>query len=97
MIEVGTLVKSTRDTGACRAGEIGVCYEVYDGAGRDGYSFIFEKGGHDGFADNEMYLLEILDVVVLAVADYEFTNVLTLERDFQQGRFKEAFRKVNDA
>jgi hypothetical protein len=89
MIEVGTLVKANYDTGVCSIGELGVCYEVYQLDGRDGYSFIFEKGGHDGFAEDEMYLLT--DVVVPSVADYEFTSVLTLERDFRQGRFREAF------
>jgi hypothetical protein len=91
MIEVGTLVKARYDTGVCSVGEVGVCYETYQLGGRDGYSFIFEKGGHDGFADDEMYMLEILDVVVPSVADYEFTNVPKLERDFQNGRFNEAF------
>lgn len=74
----------------CAVSVNSVCYEVYELDGRDGYSFIFEKGGYDGFADNEMYMLEILDVVVSSVAGYEFSNVLTLERDFRAGKFNAA-------
>jgi hypothetical protein len=91
MIEVGTLAIARYDTGVCSVGELGVCYEVYELGGRDGYSFIFERGGQCGFADDEMYMLELSDVVVASVADYEFSSVVQLLHDYQQGRFKEAF------
>jgi hypothetical protein len=50
----------------------GVCYKVYELA----------EGGHDGFVDDELYILEILDVVMSSIADYKFTNGLTLVCDF---------------
>lgn len=36
-ITVGTLATATRDSGVCRAGEVGVCYEVYQLGNRSGY------------------------------------------------------------
>ena len=53
-IQVGTLAVAKRDTGVCAAGERAVCYEVYQLDGRAGYSFIFERGGYDGFSPDEV-------------------------------------------
>lgn len=49
-IQVGTIAIATRASGVCDVGETGVCYEVYELAGRPGYSFIFERGRYDGFS-----------------------------------------------
>jgi len=91
-IHVGTIAIAKRDSGVCDAGERGVCYEVYTLGGRPGYSFIFEKGRYDGFSpeDVEMFLT-VTETVCPSVADYQFTNVMRLMRDFQWGRFAEAF------
>ena len=91
-IQVGTVAIAMRTSGVCDAGEIGVCYEVYELAGRPGYSFIFEGGRHDGFSpeDVEMFL-HITGLVAPGVVGYEFHNVTRLLQDFQNGRFNDAF------
>ena len=90
-IRVGTLAVAKRGSGVCKEGEVGVCYEVYTLQSRPGYSFIFEKGGFDGFSprDVEMFL-EPLDVVVPSVAGYAFIDVNRLVQDYRRGRFAEA-------
>jgi hypothetical protein len=91
-IQVGTLATAKRDSAICAVGEMGVCYEVYTIGNRPGYSFIFEKGGYDGFSLGDVELfLEVTDVVFLSIANYTFENVTQLERDFHNGRFSGAF------
>jgi hypothetical protein len=83
---------ATRASGVCDAGERGVCYEVYTLGGRPGYSFIFEKGRYDGFSPEDVAMfLTVTDTVCEKVADYPFTNVTRLMRDFERGRFADAF------
>jgi hypothetical protein len=78
-IQVGTLVTAKRDSGVCRAGERGVCYETYTLGGRPGYSFIFERGGYDGFSPEDVdAFLHVTDRVCPEVANYQFTNVVRL-------------------
>lgn len=95
MLRVGSLVIATRTTGVCAEGERGVCYEVYaldsgDGP-RPGYSFIFELGRYDGFSPDEVELmLQPLEAVCLEVAEYRFTNVIQLDRDYEAGVFDAA-------
>jgi hypothetical protein len=76
----------------CDVGERGVCDEVSTLGGRRGYSFLFEQGRYDGFIpeDVEMFLT-VTDTVCPTVADYQFTNVTRLLRDFRLGRFADAF------
>lgn len=90
-IQVGTLAIAKRDSSVCKEGEYGVCYEVYRLGDRPGYAFIFEHGGYDGFSpfDVEMFL-EVTELVVPSVADYEFANVGRLVQDYRAGRFAEA-------
>ena len=92
-IQVGTLAVATRDCSpVCRAGEHGVCYEVYELAGRPGYAFIFERGGYDGFSPDDVALcLTITGAICRVVEGYQFKNVMCLQRDFDQGRFAPAF------
>lgn len=91
-IQLGSLVRAKRDTGICSAGERGVCYERYRLDKRPGYSFIFERGGYDGFSPDEVELmLEVSGDVCPQLADYQFTNVLRLQKDFYEGRFADAF------
>ena len=93
-IQVGTLAVAKRSSGVCKEGEVGVCYEVYTLDGRPGYSFIFEKGGFDGFSPRDVELfLEPLDAVVPSVAGYAFTNVNRLVQDYRRGRFAEALAR----
>jgi hypothetical protein len=91
-IRVGTLAAAKRDSGVCRAGERGVCYETYTLGGRPGYSFLFERGGYDGFSPEDVdAFLDVTDHVCPEVASYQFTNVVRLNRDFEAGRFAAAF------
>ena len=91
-IRVGTLAVATKNTAICRADELGVCYELYTIGDRPGYSFIFERGGYDGFSpeDVEMFL-EVTAVVFKSIESYCFTDVGQLLKDFLAGRFIEAF------
>lgn len=91
-IKVGSQVIAKRASGVNAAGERGVCYEVYQLGGRPGYSFIFERGRYDGFSPDEVAtFLHVTGQVCPALADYQFTTVTRLTRDFEQGRFAEAF------
>ena len=91
-IQVGSLAVAKRASGVCDAGEVGVCYEVYQLAGRTGYSFIFESGRYDGFSPGDIQMfLDLTGRVCEAVADYRFRNVTQLMRDFRAGRFAAAF------
>jgi hypothetical protein len=94
-IQLGSLVIAKRDTGICAAGERGVCYEIYRLDKRVGYSFIFERGGYDGFSPDEVELmLDVTGEICPPVADYHFTNVLRLQKDFHEGRFADAFESA---
>ena len=91
-LQVGSLVIAKHATGVCAAAERGVCYEVYQLGGRPGYSILFESGRYDGFSPQDVELmLEATGQVCREVADYSFTNVTRLARDFAQGRFAAAF------
>jgi hypothetical protein len=91
-LRVGSRVVARRDTAICRAGERGVCFEVYRLDNRPGWSFIFESGRYDGFAPDEVALsLSVTGVVCDELADYEFPHVMRLAADFRQGRFAPAF------
>jgi hypothetical protein len=98
-IQVGTLVVAKKASGVCAVGERGVCYEVYQLAGRPGYGIIFEHGRHDGFSPQDVDLfLDVTDQVCPAVAGYQFRNVGQLLHDFRAGVFAGAFppRQVGD-
>jgi hypothetical protein len=90
-ISVGTTVVAKRETGICTEGERGVCYEMYTLDGRPGYSFIFERGGYDGFSPSEVEAMLEVTGHCAEVSTYAFTNVQRLCHDFQAGRFDAAF------
>jgi hypothetical protein len=94
-LQVGSLVTAKRASGVCATGERGVCYERYQLDGRPGYGIIFQGGGYDGFspADVEMFL-DVTGRVCPEVADYRFTNVTQLTRDFAEGRIATAFPPI---
>jgi hypothetical protein len=90
-IMVGSIVVAKRRSGVCDAGEIGVCYEVYELERRPGYSFIFESGRYDGFSPDDVALiLDVTGRVCQAVAGYAFENIGKLAKDFSAGRFAAA-------
>jgi len=91
-IQIGSLAIATRASGVCDVGERGVCYEMYELAGRPGCSFLFEQGRYDGFSPEDVAMfLTITGEVCAAVADYQFINVARLTRDWAHGRFAAAF------
>jgi hypothetical protein len=91
-LQVGSLVIAKRASGVCDVAERGVCYEAYELAGRPGWSFLFESGRYDGFSPADVdTFLEVTGAVCQEVADYPFTNVGQLCRDFQDGRFEPVF------
>jgi len=95
-ITLGTIAVAHRESGVCDVGERGVCYEVYTLEGRPGYGFIFESGRYDGFSPQEVAcFLTVTTTVCHALADYRFTDVRQLDRDFRQGRFAPAFPAGN--
>ena len=100
-ISVGSLATAKRDSGICEAGEVGVCYEVYQLGNRSGYSFIFERGGYDGFSPDDVNtFLEVSGRVSSDAASYQFSNVGQLNADYRAGRFDKAFgvgRMVREA
>ena len=86
-MKVGTLVKLKTALLGNPAGTIGVCYEEYDlGEGSAG-SVIFPNGNYDGFSPQEQE--KFLEVIGghLGCSMYEFTNVMKLSTDFQDGVF----------
>lgn len=92
-LQLGSIVIAKRETAVCNVGERGVCYEVYELSSRPGWSFIFERGGYDGFSPDDVdMILEVTGEVCREVAGYQFKNVGRLCQDFQQGRFAAAFR-----
>lgn len=95
-IQVGTLAVATKQTAVSDFNEIGVCYEVYELDGRPGYSFIFERGGYDGFSLDEVtWFLRLQNVHCIEVSGYEFRNVLKLCADFRAGFFLPAFKLLS--
>ena len=91
VIQVGSLAIATRASGVCDVGERGVCDDVYARGGRPGYSFLFEQGRSDGFSPEDVArFLTITGEVCAAVAEYQFTTVTRLQRDWAQGRFAAA-------
>jgi hypothetical protein len=93
-ITVGSLAVAKLGSGVCRAGEVGVCYEVYQLGKRPGYSFIFERGGYDGFSPEDVNtFLDVSGRVSRHAGDYEFTNVGKLDADYRAGRFASAFEE----
>ncbi len=91
-ITVGSLAVAKRSSSVCNAGEVGVCYEVYELGKRPGYSFIFESGRYDGFSPEDVALfLDVTGRVCKAVEGYAFENVGKLSMDFRSGRFAAAF------
>ena len=91
-VHVGSVVTAKCASGVCDPGERGVCAEVYELAGRPGWSFLFESGRYDGFSPADVAtFLEVTGAVCQAVADDQFRNVGQRCRDFHDGRFDPVF------
>lgn len=88
---VGTLVKLRVPLLQNDAGTVGVCYETYNLGEPGAGSFIFLNGEYDGFSpdEQEQFLEEI--GFCQEVADYHFTGVIPLGRDYRDDYFEPAF------
>jgi hypothetical protein len=86
LMKIGDLVALNMPCLRNPIGAVGVCYETYELCGPGGASFIFENGNYDGFSklDQEIWLTYIGQSNAFT---YNFTNVMTLSRDFEQGVF----------
>lgn len=65
-------------------GTVGVCYEVYNIGGPNGYSFIFQNGRYDGFSHDEVQDFLEFQGIDPSIRDYKFTNVMRLSEDFSK-------------
>ena len=90
---VGSITYAVRASSLWQKGERGVCYEIYGIGDRAGFSFIFEKGGYDGFSEDELepWLL-ITKEIAPSVVGFQFKNVLHLTGAYQAGWFDEALK-----
>ena len=89
---VGTVVMANHSVGNFKKGSIGICYEKYKIGDHEGASFFFDNRFYDGFATDEYkWLLEI--GYSQELSDYEFENVVKLERDYISGIFDSVLRK----
>lgn len=90
-LKVGSRVLARVTTAICQAGELGLVYEIYSShrhPQQPGVSVIFQHGGYDGFSYREQKSM-LLNTGELepSMIDYQFTNVINLCRDYEQGRF----------
>lgn len=95
-IQVGTLINLTEPCLQNEPGTTGLCVNVYNLGNRDGYFFIFPNGQYDGFSPYDVH--RFMDVgsngFCPELADYNFSNVIQLSRDFDDGRFDVAFEDL---
>jgi len=92
IIEVGSIVFARQTNCLHKAGERGICYQIYHLNNHPGYGVIFEAGGYDRFSEQDAFWSLINSGQVCpTVADYHFKSVRHLVRDYLSGRFADAF------
>lgn len=93
---VGSIAVATRECAVFAFGEAGVCYEVYPRSGGElGWSFIFERGGFDGFSAEDVALcLHLTGEVAPELAGYAFEGVGRLREDWRREHFALAFARA---
>lgn len=93
-MERGRVVRAKRQSAINNQGEIGVVYDKYEIAGRQGWGIIFESGGYDGFSPEDVELfVDALPIIDTNAGDYRFANVCNLSTDYDAGYFNGAFLK----
>ncbi len=93
IITVGTLVLLKMPFGENEKNTPGVCYNKYTIGKHVGYSIIFQDGDYCGFGVRKE-TKEWLEVIGYCELKYEFTNVIQLTRDYEEGYFDTAFAKA---
>ncbi len=89
-VNKGTVVRLKDHLLREEAGTIGVCYDRYVLGEYTGHAFIFQGGNFDGFSDED--ITRFLDVIGQYPITYNFTNVMTLSRDYESKEFAPAFK-----
>ncbi len=92
-MKTGTVVKLKINCLGNNPGTIGVVFEEYDLGEPGGSQVIFENGEHCGFSPSEQEDFFVKIGFDYDIADYRFTNVIQLSRDFENGRFDSVFKK----
>lgn len=93
-LTLGDIVK-IKEKSPAGGGELAYVYDTYpdfDIKGEVGVSLITESGRDTGGWSKEEQG-QFLEYVSRADWDYEFTNVIQLDRDFQEGVFDRVFKK----
>lgn len=92
---VGMVAIATRECAVFAFGEAGVCYEAYRIGDRLGWSFVFERGGFDGFSAADVALcLHLTGEVAPELAGYVFEHVGRLREDWRGGVFAPGFARA---
>jgi hypothetical protein len=92
---VDSVAIATRACAVFAFGEASVCCETYRIGGRPGWSFVFERGGFDGFSAEDVALcLHLTGEVAPELAGYGFRGVGHLRADRRRGCFAGAFARV---
>jgi hypothetical protein len=91
MINIGTLVKLNVPCLGNSIDTLGICYENYNIGYDQGVSIIFENGNYDGFSEQEQK--DFLTIIKHTNFQYNFTNVIQLNKDFDNGIFDILKRK----
>lgn len=90
-LKVGSRVLARVTTAICQEGELGLVYETYTShyhPQQPGVSVIFQRGGYDGFSyRDQIRMLLNTGEIEPSMIGYQFTNVINLCRDYEQGRF----------
>lgn len=93
-MKTGTVVKLKVNCLGNKPGTIGVCYEEYNLGEPGAGSVIFENGNYDGFSpDEQKDFFDDYRGFDYDVANYQFTNVIKLSRDFDNRIFDKVFKK----
>jgi len=96
-MKVGSTVRLNRPCLGNDSGTLGVCYSVDNDLGRPSYGVLFENGNHDGFSPDEVGLFLEPAGFSKDVEGYQFTNVVKLSHDYDQGVFDAALLKAGMA
>jgi len=82
-MKVGTTVKLIRPVLGNESGAYGVCFNDYGTGGQ----IIFPNGNYDGFSIEEQQEFLIKIGFDMKISLYQFSNVMNLSQDFDDGKF----------
>ena len=92
-MKIGTIVKLKVNCLGNYPGTTGVVFEEYDLGEPGGSQVIFKNGDYCGFSpDEQKDFFDDYRGFDYDVATYQFTNVIKLSRDFDNGIFDKVFK-----